>query len=165
MTLLKVIVLAIVQGLAELLPVSSSAHVVVAEKLLGLDPSSPPMTLLLVTLHTGTMLAVVVYFWRQWRAIYFHSAAAFRRFAAEAARVEAAGFAGEAIARQLPYSLDFSPANDDARGALMLTADVDSPRLAAPCLEFSATLADSSEDLAPRVELPIDLIVALDAAA
>ena len=87
------------------------------------------------------------------------------RFAAEAARVEAAAFAGEAIARQLPYSLDFSPANDDAGGALMLTADVDWPRLSAPRPEFSAALADSSEDLAPRVELPIDLIAALDAAA
>ncbi len=81
MSLLKVIVLAIVQGLAELLPVSSSAHVVVAEKLLGLDPSSPPMTLLLVMLHTGTMVAVIVYFWPQWRARWFHSAAAFRSFA------------------------------------------------------------------------------------
>jgi undecaprenyl-diphosphatase len=80
MTLLKVIVLAIVQGLAELLPVSSSAHVVVAEKLLGLDPSSPPMTLLLVMLHTGTMFAVILYFWREWRAIYFQSTAAFRSF-------------------------------------------------------------------------------------
>lgn len=78
MTLLKVIVLAIVQGLAELLPVSSSAHVVVAEKLMGLDPSSPPMTLLLVMLHTGTMLAVILYFWREWRALYFQSAAALR---------------------------------------------------------------------------------------
>jgi uncharacterized protein (DUF2336 family) len=87
------------------------------------------------------------------------------RFAAEAARAEAAGFAGEAIARQLPYSLDFSPANDDAGGTLMLTADVDSPRLSAPRLEFSATLADSSEDLAPRVELPIDLVAALEDAA
>jgi undecaprenyl-diphosphatase len=81
MPLVKVIVLAIVQGLAELLPVSSSAHVVVAEKLLGLDPSSPPMTLLLVMLHTGTMLAVIGYFWPQWRATYFHSASAFRSFA------------------------------------------------------------------------------------
>lgn len=80
MTLLKVIVLAIVQGLAELLPVSSSAHVVVAEKLMGLDPSSPPMTLLLVMLHTGTMFAVIIYFWRQWRALYFQSGAAFRSF-------------------------------------------------------------------------------------
>jgi undecaprenyl-diphosphatase len=81
MSLLKVILLAIVQGLTELLPVSSSAHVVVTEKLLGLDPSSPPMTLLLVMLHTGTMVAVIVYFWPQWRGTYFHSAAAFRAFA------------------------------------------------------------------------------------
>ena len=80
MTLLKVIVLAIVQGLAELLPVSSSAHVVVAEKLMGLDPSSPPMTLLLVMLHTGTMVAVIGYFWRDWRAVYFHSAGACKSF-------------------------------------------------------------------------------------
>jgi undecaprenyl-diphosphatase len=62
MPLLHILILAIVQGLAELLPVSSSAHVVVIEKLLGLDPSSPPMTLLLVMLHTGTMFAVIVYF-------------------------------------------------------------------------------------------------------
>jgi undecaprenyl-diphosphatase len=81
MSLLKVIILAVVQGLSELLPVSSSAHVVVAEKLLGLDPSSPPMTLLLVMLHTGTMFAVIVYFWPRWRSAYFHSAPAFRRFA------------------------------------------------------------------------------------
>jgi undecaprenyl-diphosphatase len=81
MPLLKVIVLAIVQGFAELLPISSSAHVIVAEKLMGLDPSAPAMTLLLVMLHTGTMLAVIVYFWRSWRDAYFKSAVAFRRFA------------------------------------------------------------------------------------
>jgi len=81
MSLWHVIILAVVQGLAELLPVSSSAHVVVAEKLLGLDPSSPPMTLLLVMLHTGTMFAVIVYFWRQWRDTYFESVAAFKKFA------------------------------------------------------------------------------------
>src|SRR5271156_895338 len=81
MALVQVIILAIVQGLTELLPVSSSAHVVVAEKLLGLDPSSPPMTLLLVMLHTGTMFAVIVYFWRQWRDVYFGSVAAFKKTA------------------------------------------------------------------------------------
>ncbi|MFT4114177.1 undecaprenyl-diphosphate phosphatase [Silvibacterium sp.] len=80
MPILKVILLAIVQGLAELLPVSSSAHVVVAEKLMGLDPSSPQMTLLLVMLHTGTMFAVIVYFWKQWKDAYFTSAENFKRF-------------------------------------------------------------------------------------
>jgi len=81
MPIYEVIVLAIVQGLAELLPVSSSAHVVVAEKLMGLDPSSPQMTLLLVMLHTGTMFAVIAYFWKQWKRTYFASSDAFKRFA------------------------------------------------------------------------------------
>jgi undecaprenyl-diphosphatase len=80
MSILKIIILAIVQGLAELLPVSSSAHVVVAEKLMGLDASSPQMTLLLVMLHTGTMFAVIVYFWNQWKKTYFSSGDAFKRF-------------------------------------------------------------------------------------
>jgi undecaprenyl-diphosphatase len=81
MPLWYVLILAVVQGLAELLPVSSSAHVVVTEKLLGLDPSSPSATLLLVMLHTGTIFAVIVYFWRQWRDTYFESIATFKRFA------------------------------------------------------------------------------------
>jgi undecaprenyl-diphosphatase len=81
MSLLQIILLSIVQGLAELLPVSSSAHVIVAEKLMGLDPSSPPMTLLLVMLHTGTMFAVIIFFWRRWRQSFCPNAKAFRRFA------------------------------------------------------------------------------------
>src|SRR5450631_4505229 len=81
MSLYHIIILASVQGFAELLPVSSSAHVVVVEKLLGLDPSSPPMTLLLVMLHTGTMFAVITYFWKQWRRTYLRSAAAFKNIA------------------------------------------------------------------------------------
>ncbi|MDE2306433.1 MAG: undecaprenyl-diphosphate phosphatase [Gammaproteobacteria bacterium] len=81
MTIVHIIILAFIQGLAELLPVSSSAHVVVAEKLLGLDPSAPPMTLLLVMLHTGTMFAVIVYFWRQWRSTYLRDFAAVRTIA------------------------------------------------------------------------------------
>ena len=84
MSIVQVIVLAIVQGLAELLPVSSSAHVVVAEKLMRLDPSSPQMTLLLVMLHTGTMFAVIAYFWKQWKQTYFSSTDAFKRFAVRA---------------------------------------------------------------------------------
>src|ERR1700689_340155 len=78
---LKVLVLAIVQGFCELLPVSSSAHVIIAEKLMALDPTTPAMTFLLVMLHTGTMLAVIVYFWNTWRSRFFSSAPAFWTFA------------------------------------------------------------------------------------
>jgi undecaprenyl-diphosphatase len=81
MSIVSIVILGIVQGLAELLPISSSAHVVVTEKMMGLDPSSPAMTLLLVMLHTGTMFAVIAYFWRTWRDTYFQSAAAFKAFA------------------------------------------------------------------------------------
>ena len=77
MNYLHVFILAVIQGLCELLPVSSSAHVIVAEKLLHLDPTSPQMTFLLVMLHTGTMFAVIVYFWKAWSRDYFSSKAAF----------------------------------------------------------------------------------------
>jgi undecaprenyl-diphosphatase len=78
---IKIFILAIVQGFCELLPVSSSAHVIIAERLLGLDPTTPTMTFLLVMLHTGTMLAVIGYFWSTWRSRYFSSARAFWQFA------------------------------------------------------------------------------------
>jgi undecaprenyl-diphosphatase len=68
---LQILILAVIQGACELLPVSSSAHVIAAEKLMRLDPSSPEMTMLLVMLHTGTMFAVIVYFWKGWMRDYF----------------------------------------------------------------------------------------------
>ncbi|HTY94466.1 MAG TPA: undecaprenyl-diphosphate phosphatase [Steroidobacteraceae bacterium] len=99
MPLLKIVLLAIVQGLVEILPVSSSAHVVVAEKLMGLDPSAPSMTLLLVMLHSGTMVAVIVYFWRRWRETYFSSMARFRRTAVQVILATAlTGVIGEGLA-------------------------------------------------------------------
>src|SRR5271170_7173786 len=75
----QILILALIQGACELLPVSSSAHVIAAEKLMGwlsgkpIDPSSPEMTMLLVMLHTGTMCAVIVYFWKGWKRDYFAS--------------------------------------------------------------------------------------------
>ncbi len=48
---------------------------------MGLDPSSPQMTLLLVMLHTGTMFAVIAFFWKTWKNAYFSSTDAFKRFA------------------------------------------------------------------------------------
>jgi len=46
-----------------------------------MNPSAPEMTLLLVMLHTGTMLAVIVYFWRRWRRTFFNSMPEFKNFA------------------------------------------------------------------------------------
>jgi len=64
-----IFILAIVQGAAELLPVSSSAHVIFISKLLNLDPSSPENTFLLVMLHTCTMFAAIYFFWPRWKKI------------------------------------------------------------------------------------------------
>jgi undecaprenyl-diphosphatase len=77
-SILQIALLGAVQGAAELLPVSSSAHVIVAEKLMGLNPSSPEMTFILVMLHTGTMGAVVLYFWKSWRRSFFPNPARMR---------------------------------------------------------------------------------------
>ena len=76
-----VVILSLVQGLAELLPISSSAHVIIIAKLLGENMSTPANALLLVMLHTGTMFAVILYFWRQWVETFFSSWVAFYRFA------------------------------------------------------------------------------------
>jgi undecaprenyl-diphosphatase len=78
-SIVVILLLAIVQGACELLPVSSSAHVIVVERLLGLDPTTPQLTLLLVMLHTGTMLAVIAYFWKAWRSRYLASRTALGR--------------------------------------------------------------------------------------
>jgi undecaprenyl-diphosphatase len=107
MTFLQLATLAVIQGVCELLPVSSSAHVIVAEKLMGLDPSAPQMTLLLVMLHTGTMFAVIVYFWRSWRTRYFGSMPQFKdiliRVVAATALTGVIGLALKwLIERQLP---------------------------------------------------------------
>jgi undecaprenyl-diphosphatase len=106
MSLIKVIVLAIVQGLAELLPVSSSAHVIVAEKLMDLDPSAPQMTLLLVMLHTGTMFAVIAYFWKTWKQSYFASRSIFRQFAVRVIWATVlTGLIGEGLKKLLEHTL------------------------------------------------------------
>ncbi len=91
------------------------------------------------------------------------------RFAAEAARAEAAGFARDAITsaapRRLPRKLDFSPANDDAGARPAPSAHFDRPRLGPAQLELSVTPAEPNDNPAPRIELPLALIAALDDAA
>ncbi|MGE5602695.1 MAG: undecaprenyl-diphosphate phosphatase, partial [Nitrososphaerales archaeon] len=63
MNIIQAIVLGIVQGLTEFIPVSSSGHLVLVPWALGW-PS--PGLLFDTMLHWGTLAAVVVYFWRDW---------------------------------------------------------------------------------------------------
>lgn len=63
MNYFQAILLGIVQGLTEFLPVSSSGHLVIAQHLV--PGFSQPGVLFDVVLHAGTLLAVVAYFWRR----------------------------------------------------------------------------------------------------
>jgi undecaprenyl-diphosphatase len=65
---LQAILIAIVQGLTELFPVSSLGHAVVLPRLLGwdIDQQAPYFLPFLVVLHLGTAAALLLYFWRDW---------------------------------------------------------------------------------------------------
>lgn len=63
MTVIHALILGIVQGLGEFLPISSSAHLVLIPWLFGWE--DPGLTFD-VALHMGTLLAVVLYFWKDW---------------------------------------------------------------------------------------------------
>ncbi len=68
MTALEAIVLAIVQGITELFPISSLGHAVILPALLGwkVDENDPGFLPFLVVMHLGTAIALVAYFWRTW---------------------------------------------------------------------------------------------------
>ncbi|MBP7638543.1 MAG: undecaprenyl-diphosphate phosphatase, partial [Kiritimatiellae bacterium] len=56
---LDVLLLAVLQGIAEFLPISSSGHLVLAQNLLGLNM---PGVRLEVVLHLGTMISIMAYY-------------------------------------------------------------------------------------------------------
>ncbi len=62
MSVLQAIILGLIQGLTEFLPISSSGHLVIAENLLGLRDQT---VLFIVLIHVATLVAVMVYFWRE----------------------------------------------------------------------------------------------------
>ncbi len=63
MSLIQVILLAIVQGITEFLPISSTAHLILVPWLFGWEDQGLTFD---VALHAGTLLAVLVYFARTW---------------------------------------------------------------------------------------------------
>lgn len=63
MSLLQVVVLAVVQGFTEFLPISSSAHLALAPWLLAWEDQGLTFD---IALHFGTLAAVLIYFFRDW---------------------------------------------------------------------------------------------------
>ncbi|WP_027338753.1 undecaprenyl-diphosphatase UppP [Halonatronum saccharophilum] len=61
MNFIKVIILGLVQGLTEFLPVSSSAHLVIFQSILGVEKAGITLE---VFLHFGTLIAVFIVFWQ-----------------------------------------------------------------------------------------------------
>ncbi len=66
MSLLHAILLGIIQGATEFLPVSSSGHLVIAEWAIGWKSGLMDNLAFDVALHTGTLVAVLWYFRRDW---------------------------------------------------------------------------------------------------
>ena len=70
MTTIQAIILGVVQGLTEFLPVSSSGHLMLASELLGTDMSAADDLTFSLTLHAATVLSTIVVLWREvWRLL------------------------------------------------------------------------------------------------
>ncbi len=68
MDYLQAVILGIIEGLTEFLPVSSTGHLTIAEKLMGMNIDDPHITAFTAIIQMGAIAAVVIYFWRDiWR--------------------------------------------------------------------------------------------------
>ena len=80
MTILQALILGIVQGFTELLPISSSAHLALTPWLLGWPDHGLAFD---VALHLGTLIAIVAYFQEEWRRLFSAAVSLVRKRRAE----------------------------------------------------------------------------------
>ncbi len=68
LTAFQAVVMAVLQGVTELFPISSLGHAVILPRLLGwsIDQKAPDFLHYLVVMHLGTATALFLYFWRDW---------------------------------------------------------------------------------------------------
>jgi undecaprenyl-diphosphatase len=73
MTYIQAIILGIIEGITEFLPVSSTGHLIIGSSLMGIDPNDPFVQLFIVAIQLGTILSVVVlYFKRFFKSLSFY---------------------------------------------------------------------------------------------
>jgi undecaprenyl-diphosphatase len=63
-TLIQAIILGIVEGLTEFLPVSSTGHLTIVAKMLGLSIDDPSVTGFTAVIQVGAIVAVIIFFWK-----------------------------------------------------------------------------------------------------
>jgi len=69
MSILAAIILGIIEGVTEFLPVSSTGHLTIAEKLMGLHINDPGVVAFTAIIQAGATIATIVYFWKDIVAI------------------------------------------------------------------------------------------------
>jgi len=64
MSYFEVVIIAIVQGITEFLPISSTGHMIITQSLLGMEPSEF-INVFAVSIHFGTILSVIILYWKR----------------------------------------------------------------------------------------------------
>src|SRR5271169_4037546 len=68
MNIFYALLLGIIEGLTEFIPVSSTAHMLIVQKILNI-PSDPGMFAFLILVQIGPLVALLVYFWKDFWAM------------------------------------------------------------------------------------------------
>ena len=66
---LKISILAVIQGITEFLPISSSGHLVLCKHFIGLEATSG--STLVIVLHAGTLLSILIFYRRRVKNLFF----------------------------------------------------------------------------------------------
>lgn len=72
MSLLQSIIMGFIQGLGEFLPISSSGHLLLARIFFNINTDSPAMKMLDILLHVGTLIPILIVFWKDWVEMILH---------------------------------------------------------------------------------------------